>query len=144
MNKRRGLLIASGLFIGMTNPVHADNEWIQGVWNCELYTSNPTMSCHAYGYTQFSGNQYESETTMDCNTGSTQGAMWGTYSLNGRGSTWSLTFNPQGSVPPMKKLEKSTKTIRLNDERTVIASKTTTRLKDGGEISEEGLCHKVR
>lgn len=120
------------------------NEWIQGVWDCEQYSSNPVMQCRAQGQTRYTGNKYQSETTMDCNTGSMQASTWGTYSLKGKGNLWSITYKPEGSVPPEMKLKPSTKTIQVSEDRRIITSRISTRLEDGTQMSEENRCQKIQ
>ncbi|MCO6413340.1 MAG: hypothetical protein J5I92_11385 [Thiogranum sp.] len=120
------------------------SEWIQGVWNCEQYSSNPVMQCRAQGQTRYSGSNYESETTMNCNTGSMQASTWGTYSLKGKGNNWSITYKPEGSVPSGMKLKPSTKTLQVSEDRRMITSRISSRLEDGTQISEESRCQKIQ
>jgi hypothetical protein len=140
--KKPLLITMCGMVLAMPGITLGNTDWIQGVWNCEQYSSNPAMQCQAQGQTKFSGSQYESQTTMECNTGSMQASTWGTYSLKGKGNLWSITYKPQGAVPPTMKLKPSTKTIEVSADRRIITSKVTSRLQDGSQMSEESRCQK--
>ena len=141
---RQFMITLCGLFVASPGVSQGSNEWIQGVWSCEQYTSNPVMQCRAQGQTRYTGSNYASETSMVCNTGSMQASAWGTWSLKGKGNILSITFTPKGSVPAGMKLKPSTKTIQVSEDRQLITSSISTRLEDGTEISEESRCRKIQ
>ncbi len=122
----------------------ADTDWIQGVWTCVEYSSNFMASCRAQIKSTFSVDQFQNEAIAECTNGAIQYTNWGTYTLKGRGNTWALTFNPKGSIPPVKKLLKSTKTFWVSEDRRMMTSKLTSRMPDGSPVSNESQCQKIQ